>query len=270
MTGPALRLLLLGLLPPLLGGCAFIPSARSAPPDDTLFQVAPLHALLSGEYRGLMTFAQVRRHGDFGLGTLDALDGELLALDGRFYQVRGDGRVHDVPESASTPFVMVKHFVDDRLVPLAEGMNLVALQTLLDRETGTGRHPWAIRLEGRFRKVKTRSVPRQELPYPPLAEVVKQQRTFEFSDVAGSVVGFRMPDAYKGLNLPGYHFHFITADRQGGGHVLGLETGAGVLARLDRAEAYHLVPGEGGGAVRAERPGELEAIEQERTPSSYR
>ncbi|MBA2714887.1 MAG: acetolactate decarboxylase, partial [Rubrobacteraceae bacterium] len=36
----------------------------------------------------------------------------------------------------------------------------------------------------------------------------------------GSLVGFRFPDYAQGLNVAGYHFHFITADRSAGGHVL--------------------------------------------------
>jgi len=83
-------------------------------------------------------------------------------------------------------------------------------------------------VDGRFEYVKTRSVPRQRKPYPPLVEVVKDQPTFELHDVSGSLVGFRFPDYAQGLNVSGYHFHFITSDRSAGGHVLG--------CRLVRAE----------------------------------
>src|ERR687894_1559995 len=70
-------------------------------------------------------------------------------------------------------------------------------------------------------------------PYPPLVEVVKNQPTFELRDVAGSLVGFRFPDYAQGLNVSGYHFHFITADRSAGGHVLGCTLTRGEL-RVDR------------------------------------
>jgi acetolactate decarboxylase len=33
-------------------------------------------------------------------------------------------------------------------------------------------------------------------------------------------VGFRFPDYVGGLNVSGYHFHFITGDRSAGGHLL--------------------------------------------------
>jgi acetolactate decarboxylase len=85
-------------------------------------------------------------------------------------------------------------------------------------------------VDGRFEYVKTRSVPRQHKPYPPLVEVVKDQPTFELHDVSGSLVGFRFPDYAQGLNVSGYHFHFITADRSAGGHVLGCRLVRGELS----------------------------------------
>jgi alpha-acetolactate decarboxylase len=59
-------------------------------------------------------------------------------------------------------------------------------------------------------------VPRQRKPYPPLVEVVGSQPTFELRGVAGSLVGFRFPQYAQGINVAGYHFHFITDDRSAG------------------------------------------------------
>ena len=36
----------------------------------------------------------------------------------------------------------------------------------------------------------------------------------------GTIVGFRSPDYVHGINVPGYHLHFITKDRNAGGHLL--------------------------------------------------
>jgi len=51
----------------------------------TLFQTSTIDALLEGEYDGDISFAELEERGDFGLGTLEALDGEMIALDGGFY-----------------------------------------------------------------------------------------------------------------------------------------------------------------------------------------
>jgi acetolactate decarboxylase len=105
----------------------------------------------------------------------------------------------------------------------------MALCDYLDEVTGGETVCAAIRVDGSFEYVKTRSVPRQHKPYPPLVEVVKDQPTFELHDVSGSMVGFRFPDYAQGLNVSDYHFHFITADRSAGGHVLGCKLVRGEL-----------------------------------------
>jgi acetolactate decarboxylase len=68
--------------------------------------------------------------------------------------------------------------------------------------------------------VKTRSVPRQTRPYPKLADVTAKQPTFEFADVKGTIVAFRCPYFVKSVNVPGWHLHFLDADRKRGGHLL--------------------------------------------------
>src|SRR3954451_18730624 len=56
-----------------------------------IFQVSVMSALLDGVYDGEMTIGELLSHGDFGLGTVDALDGELLVLDGQAHQLHTDG-----------------------------------------------------------------------------------------------------------------------------------------------------------------------------------
>src|SRR5207249_10961718 len=77
---------------------------------DTLVQYSTINALLTGVYDGDMTFGELRRHGDFGLGTFNALDGEMIALDGRYYQITADGAVKPVRDDVRTPFAVVTHF----------------------------------------------------------------------------------------------------------------------------------------------------------------
>ncbi len=193
---------------------------RSEYPDHSLFQTSTIDALLSGNYEGDISFAELRGGGDFGLGTFDALDGEMVALDGDFYQVKADGRAYKVDERLKTPFAVVTFFEPDLHRFLAGPMSYADLCTCLDRIVGDANVCHAVRVDGFFHYVKTRSVPRQRKPYPPLVEVVKHQPIFELRDIRGSLVGFRFPDYTQGLNVPGYHLHFLTEDRRAGGHLL--------------------------------------------------
>src|SRR5262249_21831967 len=103
----------------LLAGVA-LGGPGDARKSDSLFQASTISALMAGVYDGDLTFGELRRHGDFGLGTLDALDGEMVAVDGGFYQVRADGRAYQVSEAARTPFAVVKWFHADRSLPIGE------------------------------------------------------------------------------------------------------------------------------------------------------
>jgi acetolactate decarboxylase len=200
------------------------PVAADPPAGDreTLYQNAPIRALLQGVYDGATTFKELARHGDFGLGTVNGLDGEMLAFDGHFYQVRSDGTAHPVPPDAKTPFAAVTFFKPDLTFSIADLKSLDELGKYLDQHLPSPNVFYAIRIDGTFSAVLTRSVPRQSPPYPPLNVVTRTQPTFPFKDVDGTLVGFRCPAYVDGVNVPGYHFHFLTADRRSGGHVLSL------------------------------------------------
>ncbi len=87
----------------------------------------------------------------------------------------------------------------------------------------------AVRVDGEFSHVETRTVPRQERPYRPMLEAIEEQPTFSFHQRRGTLVGFRSPDYMQGIGVAGYHEHFVTDDRSGGGHVLDYQLDHGRL-----------------------------------------
>jgi len=186
------------------------------------YQNSTIDALLDGNYDGEVTFGQLRKHGDFGIGTFDSLDGEMIAIDGRFYQVRSDGQVHVVPPEMRTPFSVVTFFKPADATNLSAPLTYPALKQRLDALRPADGHAYAFAIDGAFDRVRTRSVPRQQPPYSRLEEVVKSQPTFELTAVRGTLVGFWFPESMRHINVPGYHFHFLTDDRSAGGHVLDL------------------------------------------------
>lgn len=189
-------------------------------PDETLMQVSTIDALLEGVYDGAMTFGELETYGDFGLGTFNALDGEMLAFDGKFYQVKMDGVAYPVPDDMTTPFAVVTFFDEDMSLPVPAGIDMAGFKSFLDLQLGTDNAFYAIRIDGTFTYMKTRSVPAQEKPYPPLTDVTAKQAVFEFKTVTGTVVGFRCPPYVSGLNAVGYHLHFLNDAADAGGHVL--------------------------------------------------
>jgi acetolactate decarboxylase len=218
-------------------------SAATDAPDAAalheIFQNSTINALLEGIYDGSMTYGELRGHGDFGLGTFNALDGEMIAVDGEFYQIRADGIAYPVSDGQQTPFATVLFFRPTLTRSLTGPLDYERLQTLVDGLMAGPNLFYAVRMDGHFASVTTRSMPRQEKPYPPLAEVAKGQPVFHLENVDGTLAGFRFPDFARGLNVPGFHLHFLTEDRKAGGHVLNLTLVRGELA-IDASARFHL------------------------------
>ena len=192
-------------------------------------QVATIDALLAGVYDGHMTLEALRGYGDFGIGTFEGLDGEMILLDGTFYKVRADGKVYRPALSESTPFACVTKFVPDFKGTVKDPTDMKALEARINAAVPQPNRFCAFIVRGEFRHVRTRSVPLQKKPYPPLTEVTKTQPVFTLSKVHGVIVGFRSPDFVKGVNVPGYHMHFLADDLASGGHLLDFEMTGGIL-----------------------------------------
>lgn len=204
-----------------------------------VFQASTIGALLEGAYEGDVTFAELAEHGDLGLGTVNHLDGEMIALDGCFYRADVEGQSTEIPGSERTPFAVVAPFEPAIDFDLDGSLDHETLLSEIDRRITPGAATCALRIEGRFELVRARSVPRQEPPYRPLTEVVADQKVFELAAVDGTMVGFRFPDYAEGLEVSGWHLHFISEDRSRGGHVLDSRSSA-LRVALDPSSELHV------------------------------
>jgi len=185
----------------------------------SIYFCAPVNALVEGIYRQKIPFTEIKKHGDFGLGTFDDLDGEMVMFDGKIYQITSDGVAAVVDDATLTPFSCVtfyspvSHDSLDRRTPYPE------FQAWLYSLLPSLNIFYAIRIEGTFSSMKVRSVPRQE-NYRPLAEVAKDQPIFEYQEIEGTLVGFYTPAFMGSVSVPGLHLHFLSRDRHHGGHLL--------------------------------------------------
>ncbi|MCR5665967.1 MAG: acetolactate decarboxylase [Eubacterium sp.] len=205
----------------------------TATDTDTLYQVSLLQGLTLGDYYGSITVAELKEHGDIGLGTFDALNGELIMLDGEVYRAAGDGSVEVVEDDETIPFSDVTFFEEDETQELEHVTDFDALIALLDdkvEELGENRF-YAIRIDGTFDEINVRSEYEQEEPYEPLATVLETDQTFyDYEDCEGTIVGLYCPEYMSDLNATGWHLHFVSSDKTKGGHVLGMEFESATLA----------------------------------------
>lgn len=207
-------------------------------PIHTLFQVSTSGALVAGVYAGAVTVKSILEHGDFGLGTFANLEGEMVVLDGRAYQVRGTGAVSEASPEAAAPFAVVTRFAPEVDIETGAVASLEALAKRCDTQRPSSNIFYAFRLDGRFSHVRTRAVTAPQ-PGVRLIDAAKAQAEFRFTDIAGTLVGLWSPGFSSAFSVPGYHFHFLSDDRQHGGHLL--ECAAGQLRlRLEALTDFHL------------------------------
>ncbi|HPH33939.1 MAG TPA: acetolactate decarboxylase [Methanoregulaceae archaeon] len=237
MIGLVILLLLVGLfVSGLLTGGVFCGEEK-----DTLYQVSTIDALQQGVFDGIQPIGEIKQHGDFGIGTFNALDGEMIVLEGIVYQAASDGSVVIVPDTITTPYTTVTFYHDDFSLTTEEALNFSTFSNMTGAYLPTDNMVYAVRIHGIFPVMKVRSVPPQEKPYPTLSEAVGNQSVFEYTDISGWVVGTFTPAFLEGINIDGYHLHFISDDRQKGGHILDFTVPAGAVIGYDITPDFTLV-----------------------------
>ncbi|MFC5474266.1 acetolactate decarboxylase [Paraherbaspirillum soli] len=200
-------------------------------PEPKAFQYSTIDALLDGAYEGSYTVDQLKQKGNFGIGTFNRVDGELVLVDGEVYKAKSDGTVELAAASEMTPFAVVTTFptAGEVKYTVTTPTTLKELEDLLDKGLENKNVFYAIRIEGDFKQMTARAISPQDKPYKPLAEVAKTQSVFHYSDTNGVLVAFRSPNFSKGFNVTGYHWHFLSGDKKTGGHVLNLAMTKGVI-----------------------------------------
>jgi acetolactate decarboxylase len=204
----------------------------------TLFQVSISGALVAGIYDREVSVKSILEHGDFGLGTFANLDGEMVVLDGRVYQVQGTGRVSEAPPDAGAPFAVVTRFSPQTDVETEPVASFKDLERRCDEYRNSGNIFYAVRLDGHFSRVRTRAV------NPPqrgtrLVDAANAQSEFSFSNIDGTLIGLWSPGFSSAFSISGYHFHFLSKDRQHGGHLLDVEAGP-LCLKVEALTDFHL------------------------------
>ncbi len=204
----------------IAGFLLFITSFISAQSklEDYIYQYSSKQAFFDKKYNSDLTLTEVSKFGDFGLGTLNGVNGELVIWDGKFFRVSYEGEVLEQALDKNTPFSVIKKFEADTSFQINETIDLARLRSTLDQLVTD--KAVAVKIIGNFSYLKTRSVQKQNKPYPNIQSVVANQAVFEFENTRAGIIGFWFPEYFDGVNFPGYHFHCLIDGKKGGGHLL--------------------------------------------------
>ncbi|MFC2084489.1 acetolactate decarboxylase [Bacteroidota bacterium] len=200
--------------------------------SDFLFQYSTKNRFMNKEYIGEVTYDELKSYGDFGLGTFNEINGEMICLDGVFYRIDASGRVENANLNEKSPYAVLKFFKTDQKTKFNGYKSLESIKSEISNFISDTSRPIAIKIFGKFRYVKTRSVHKQKPPYQSLDQIVKNQVISEYHNSTGTLVGFWFPEYFEGVNFSQFHFHFITKDKSGGGHLLDCEA-EDIIIELD-------------------------------------
>lgn len=187
---------------------------------EDIVQIQTMEAVMDGSYDGDVTVAELAGLGDFGIGTLQGLDGELAVIDGVFWNIDANGDVHVADPGSRVPFAVLVDFQEaDRFEVPGVHDRASFEQAIWDR-VPTKEACYAVQIKGTFGPITFRTVAKQSPPYRPLNDVLAtDQSLFEIPSVDGMMIGFSFPSGIDEVNLPGFHLHLLADDRSTGGHV---------------------------------------------------
>ncbi|MBQ3388132.1 MAG: acetolactate decarboxylase [Thermoguttaceae bacterium] len=253
----------------LLGFLAPAPSVRAiSPADPKVVQISTVGALLAGEYDGVVSVRQLLGFGNFGIGTVNAIDGELIVFRGVPFVAKADGSVRIAPNNETVPFAAVVNLDWEKVkwTVFDKPVGRAGFTAAVDAIATNPNYFYAIYFEGKFSGVEARSERGQTKPYRPLAETMKTAEVrYSIGGGEGVMFGFRSPEFVSGLNVPGDHLHFLTYDHTKGGHVTDFTIESGVLGvqpipafTVYMPEKLNALPGE----ISRDRTEELNEIEK--------
>jgi acetolactate decarboxylase len=216
------------------------PGVNSANPQNTLYQVTQFNTFSAGNFGGVITYAQLAEHGDFGIGTLTGLNGEMIALNGVFYQISANGVPRQISPSEETPYATVVFFEANRTMQLPQTENYTELAATINATLPDHNAIYAVKVHGYFDYAKTRAPQLQTVPYPNLTDALKNQSVFALNSTQATLVGFYFPNSMDGIDYAGYHLHLITDDKTAGGHLLEC-TLRNATVEIDQINNYQLL-----------------------------
>jgi acetolactate decarboxylase len=206
--------------------------------SNNLYSAGYASGFIGGLYDGYFPYSQLKSHGDFGLGAIDKMDGELTMLQGKIYQTQFTGKTQLTNDKDKTPYAVVCFFRAGKVVHLNSQWDKARLYKYLDSLLSDQNGMYAIHIKGSFNYVKTRAFPPVAgKPYLPLADMLDKQHFFEFNNINGDLVGYRLPAFLEEAHISGYHFHFLSDKKDAGGHIIDLKTND-ITIEIDKLNSY--------------------------------
>jgi acetolactate decarboxylase len=198
----------------LLMGC-------SSNETDMIFHYSVLKALDNGVLEGNMRLAELKKHGDLGLGTFNKMNGEMIIMDHVVYRISPEGKVVQPADETLIPYSLITFYSQDDTLSMSGEINYQSLRTYMEGKFPSRNLFYACRISGDFEYIKCGGANIQERPYDrSLTQMLAGRPIYEGKNISGTLVGFWCPSYVGDINTSGFHLHFLSDDHTLGGHLM--------------------------------------------------
>jgi acetolactate decarboxylase len=213
----------------------------SSKKEDTIFHYSVLKALDNGVLEGNMNAGELKRYGDFGLGTYNKLNGEMVVLDHIVYRVSQDGKIMQPDDDILIPYSVITFYNQDDTLCTNGQIDYPYLKEYIGRRVPSRNLFYAFRIRGDFEYIKCGGANIQEEPYnKSLLQMLADRPVYEGREIKGTLVGFWCPEYIGDINTVGFHLHFISDDQSIGGHLMEF-TARSLEIGYDAKHAYKIL-----------------------------
>lgn len=188
----------------------------------TLYQYSHFLAVSEGCYDGDITIGQLKKQGNMGLGSFNALDGELVAIGNVFYHCAG-GEVRVSEDSELLNWAAITMFEQIYAFSLNKISSLSQLQDEILKNLLSYNYLFAFIIKAQVNNIALGSVPKQQKPYRGIAEVIEESILINTGKLEANIVGFYAPSFMYPIKSSGLHLHFVDYQACLGGHVLDID-----------------------------------------------
>lgn len=207
----------------------------------SLFQLSLSSALAEGIYTPALSIGDLKSRGNFGIGTFENLDGELIAVDGIYYRANDKGRVEFASDQLMSPFAVVTHFWPTSSNSSLEVKSLDDLKEQFASFKTSNNYYYALKISGSFENISFRSIYKSQVGIK-LKDATLNQPEFSIDHISGQLIGFWSPAFATRTNISGLHLHFLSDDKEWGGHLLDFCHFRGQLDLQEIKEVTMLLP----------------------------
>lgn len=190
---------------------------------NTIYSFSSISALVKGDYYPNFNCKEILSKGNFGLGTFEGLNGELILIKNNVYQLVDNTNITLCEGDEKIPFACVCDFDYRNFDVKFSNINKKELEEKLLSLIDSKNFVQAFYGKAKFKKIFSRTVRKQEKPYKEMAEIINSQSELEIENIDAELVAFYTPSIFSKIGVEGFHWHYLSTDKKYGGHVFDME-----------------------------------------------